>query len=235
MMEKVGLHVDGVVHHAIDEDEAQRYQLKGEETRKRYEELFKDRVLFCYAGSTVARKKADIMVNAFRIAEEKSDHKIALISNSALKPLLKPTDTWCIEENLFGQAPRDVLIGKMLACDFGLWSSVCEGFGVPPLETMSCSKPIVAGKFRPSTEFMDDHTTVWFDCPNVKYESYGLEQDFEMHYYDPNALVDAILRAVDIKLNYVDTYNSMCDAAHEKASEFDYRKKYGIELRRFLK
>jgi glycosyltransferase involved in cell wall biosynthesis len=234
MLTNVGINVAGVVPHAIDEDEPQRCQTQAEQLRAHYEQLYPGRVLFAYTGSTVARKKADLMISAFREAEEKSGHKIALISNSALKPLLKPTDTWCLEENIFGRAPHEYITALHSACDWFLWSTLCEGFGVPPLEAMSCGKPVVAGKFAPSTEFMNDYTTLWFDCPNVRKENYGLEQDFVMHYYDKQALVDAILKAVDIFVNYKDTYNSMCSAAVDQASKYDYRKMYGLELRKYL-
>jgi glycosyltransferase involved in cell wall biosynthesis len=174
------------------------------------------------------------MVEAFRVAEEKSGHKIALISNSALKPLLKPSDTWCIEDNIFGHASRDQYIGKMIASDYYLNTTVCEGFGVPPLEAMSVSKPVVCGKFRPLTEFINDACAIWYPCENVRYEDYGMEQDFEMHYYEPNDLVDAILKAVDLYVNYEDSYHKMCESARQIASAYDYRKVYGIELRKYL-
>jgi glycosyltransferase involved in cell wall biosynthesis len=244
---KVNIHVDGVVPHAIDQDEPCRVKTEAEKLRAHYDGMFKDRVLFSYTGSTVARKRVDLMIPAFREAYEKSGHKIALISNSHLSAVsapqvkspnpqpIKPDDTWCLEEKIFGKSPHEYVAALQMACDFGFWPTVCEGFGVPPLETMNCGKPIVAGKFRPSTEFMNEYTTVWYPCENVKYESYGMEQDFEMHYYNHSDLVDAILKAVDIKLNSIDTYNSMCSAARKRAIEYDYRKVYGVELRKYLK
>jgi hypothetical protein len=83
-------------------------------------------------------------------------------------------------------------------------------------------------------EFMTDYSTVWFPCETVKYEDYGMEQDFEMHFYERKDLVDAILNAVHIRLECEDTYNSMCSAARVQAMEYDYRKVYGIELRKYL-
>lgn len=234
MMEQAGINVAAVVPHAVDIDEPVRCAEQAKALRAHYEVLYPDRVLFAYTGSTVARKKADLMVDAFRIAEEKSDHKIALISNSALKPLLKQTDTWCLEENIFGHAAHEYVTALHSACDWYLWPTLCEGFGVPPLEAMSCGRPVVAGKFAPSTEFMNEYSTIWYDCPNVRKEYYGLEQDFVMHYYESSALVDAILKAVDIFVNYKDTYNSMCSAAHDIASKYDYHQVYGEQLRKYL-
>jgi glycosyltransferase involved in cell wall biosynthesis len=254
MLEKAQIHVDGVVFHAIDEDEPYRCQEQAMALRKHYDELYKGRVLFAYSGSEVARKRVDLMIPAFRKAVEKSGNKIALISHSKIKfisgdqtkpivpkgvaltnpyPVAK-TGNWFTEENIFGHASHEYVTALHSACDFLLWSTCCEGFGVPPIEAMSCSKPVVAGKFAPNTEIMTDDSTIWYETPNVKYENYGLEQDFEMHYYNESAFVDAILHAVDIFINYKDSYREMCVKAKEQASKFDYRKVYGIELRKYL-
>lgn len=245
-MKAGGIHVDGVVPHAIDEDEPFRCQTQAENLRKHYEKIFPDRVLFAYTGSTVARKKVDLMVPAFRKAVKKCNDKIALISNSHLSPRsapnihspnpqpIRPEDDWCIEENVFGKSPHEYVTALHSACDFFLWSTLCEGFGVPPLEAMSCGKPVVAGRFAPNVEFMTDESTIWYETPEIRYENYGLEQTFEMHYYKESEFVDAIVRAFDIFINYKSQYADMCAKAKEQASKYDYRKVYAIELRRFL-
>jgi glycosyltransferase involved in cell wall biosynthesis len=247
MLEEKGIVVNGVVPHAIDEDEPHRCQIQAEELSKRYQERFKDRVLFAYTGSTVARKRVDLMIPAFRKAVQKTGNKIALISNSHLSPVslpsvvspnpqpIKAEDTWCLEDHIFGHMPHEYITALHSACHFYLWSTCCEGFGVPPLEAMSSGKPVVAGKFAPSTEFMLDQSTIWYKAEDVQYENYGLEQKFEMHYCQESDFVDAIVQAVDIYQNNKEEYANMCQAAKEQAHKYDYRIVYGKILRKYLK
>jgi glycosyltransferase involved in cell wall biosynthesis len=234
MLTKAGVHVDGVVHHAIDVDEPYRAQLQTQELEHQLRERFKDRILFAYTGSAVARKKPELFIPAFREAYEKCGHKIALIAFNNIARYLDPNDTWCLTEHVQGSMPHEYVTAIHSACDFYLWPTVCEGFGVPPLEAMACGKPVIAGKFPPSTEYMNDYTTLWFPCETLKEEDYGMEQLFQMHYYKHEDLVNAILQAVHIKTECEDTYNSMCSAALDQAKRYDYRIIYGKELRKYL-
>ena len=154
MLEKKDVHVNGIVPHGIDEDEPYRVQSQTASLRKHYQELYPNRMLIAYTGSEVARKRVDLMIPAFRKAVQKTGQKIALISHSKISYITKgigrkepfkglaltnpkPVDEvgeWFLEESAFGHSTHEYVIALSGACDAFLWSTLCEGFGVPPLK-----------------------------------------------------------------------------------------------------
>jgi len=225
-LEMVGLKVVDVVHHAIDVDEASRARRLGE---RLYEKVHKDyggRVVFCYVGRDDHRKQLDRLMRAVDILNQKARDKYVLLMHVEVRrpKLFQRPNVYVVGR--FGELPHDKVMAFYYACDFMVFPSVCEGFGVPVLECMAMGRPVVHCWYPPLSEFSLKEYNVTFDYRDVEYWKTGAEQYFIMHMYDPEDLADAMLNAIDLKLNYPSCYEEMCFKVYEHARNWDYRRIY---------
>ena len=221
-LQEAGVAVHGVVPNAIDLDESDKAlqnprDVKGDLDR---------RVVFAYCGSSFIRKRVDKLLKAFKMAYEKV-RDIGLVSVSVISAEPELKEGIPLREFYpYGQAPHYELMRIIAGADFFIWPSVCEGFGVPPLEAMSLAKPVIACRFEPNTEFMDDDFTLFYPYQNVVEYNYSDIMMLELHEYDEKELADMILQAYDIYMNNPSQYEDMKLKARSKAESYDYRLVY---------
>jgi len=221
-LEEAGIPIAGIVPNAVDMDESRMAKNNPEPIKKKMNK----KIIFGYCGSSFIRKAVDRMLKAFKKAYEKN-RDIGLVSVSVLDvpPDLKEGIP-LMEYYGYGSAPHDHLMKILAGVDYFIWPSVCEGFGVPPLEAMSVGKPVIACRFEPNTEFMDDSFTLFYPYSNIIHYDYGGIMDLELHIYDEKQLADMILEAIDIYENQPSKYESMSEKALSKAEQYDYRVVY---------
>jgi len=120
-----------------------------DEIKQRYK--IKDKFIF-FVGSLFSRRHLPETIESFyRIAREYSDYQFLIGGKNYTRPLVDIDKL--IEEKNAALGNRAILrvdfIGdsdlKLLysACAFFVWLSDYEGFGLPPLEAMSCGAPVI--------------------------------------------------------------------------------------------
>ena len=229
-LEEAGLRVIDVIHHAIDMDRCRRAERLGSQLRQKIKRDFKNRVVFCYVGRDDHRKQLDRLMQAVDILNEKARDKFVLLLHTELRrpKLFERPNVYIVSE--FGKLSHEQVLAFMHACDYMVFPSVCEGFGVPVLESMAVGRPVVHCWFPPLSEFSHREANIVFDYTDIEYwkvvEVRGAEQYFKMHMYDPQDLADAMLQAIDIYVNYPSEYEDRCTKVKEHASKWDYRRVY---------
>ncbi|RLF21500.1 MAG: hypothetical protein DRN15_11105 [Thermoprotei archaeon] len=222
-LEKVGYKVVDVVHHAIDLDEVERAVRLAGFARRKIKTDFKDRVVFCYVGRDDHRKQLDRLMKAVDILNERRGDDFVLLMHTELRrpKLFERPNVYITSQ--FGQRPHYEVLALIAACDYMVFPSVCEGFGVPVLESMAVGTPVVHCWFPPLSEFSLKEANITFDYIDEEFWKTSAEQYFWMHMYDPQDLADAMERAIDIYKNYKSDYEDRRAKLREHARRWDYR------------
>jgi len=225
-LESVGWKVIDVIHHAYDPDGVKKAIEKGQVLRRKVKRDFKDRVVFLYVGRDDHRKQLDRLMKAVDILNQKCPNDFVLLCWTELRrPQLfrRQNVKVC---GIFGSRPHVDVLALMYACDYHVFPTVCEGFGVPLLEAQAVGRPTVHCWFPPLSEFSLKEANFTFPYDHVEYWKTTAEQYFQMHMYDPAELADAMIRAIDIYKNYPSEYEDRCKKLAEHAKKWDYRKVY---------
>lgn len=111
-----------------------------------------------YVGDTSKRKNIDGTISAFKKFKNNSDQDYKLV-------LIGPTDSPTVDSLSIADAPDIINYGyvndKKLKCAYEkasvfLFPSRYEGFGIPPLEAMSCGTPVIASNTSSLPEILGD-------------------------------------------------------------------------------
>jgi len=122
--------------------------------------LAKDFIL--YVGKISARKNLVRLVRAFAALKRDSalPHQLVLVGN---RTFLSDDILAAVRE--FGRENEIVLVGEVPLADVPLfysaaslfvYPSLCEGYGLPPLEAMACGTPVVASNVTSIPEVVGD-------------------------------------------------------------------------------
>lgn len=113
-------------------------------------------------GQLVPYKKADLVVNAFKL----SGRKLKIVGEGPQFSMLSKLANDNIE--VLGRQPFDV-IKKLLANSKALVFPGVEDFGIVPLEAMACGRPVIAYRAGGALETVEDGKTgIFFDEQNEK-------------------------------------------------------------------
>lgn len=229
-LEQVGMKVSDVVHHAINLDEVKRAKNMVGNLKAKIKNEFRDKIIFCYVGRDDHRKQLERLFKAVEILHNKYPNDFALLMhvevalNRRPKTFFERPNTYIV--STFGSKPHKEVLAFMGACDFFVFPSVCEGFGVPVLETMAMGTPPIINKMPPLTEFTTKHTAIYYENDGMELWNTGAEQYFVMHLYDPKELAGAMEYAIDVYKNFKSKYEDLKAKAENHAKRWDYRKIY---------
>ncbi|MFD3158296.1 glycosyltransferase family 4 protein [Haloimpatiens sp. FM7330] len=146
---------------------------------KRYKPLDKERCKFVirkhyninkpfilYLGGFSNRKNVKSLIEAFSKIYNKLNEEYLLVIlgsyRSEGKPLLKLCDKLNINSNVCftGFVPDKFLPVFYNACDVFVYPSLYEGFGLPPLEAMSCGTPVITSNTTSIPEVVGDSSVL---------------------------------------------------------------------------
>jgi glycosyltransferase involved in cell wall biosynthesis len=223
---KVGWNVIDVVHHAYDQDEVTHAKPMAQRYRAKMEKDFPGRVKFTYVGRDDHRKQLDRLMKAIDILNEKVPDKYVLFMHTDTKRAKEFEKPNVYITGQFGTASHIEVLALMGACDFYITPSVSEGFGVPVLESIAMGRPVVCNRMPPLTEFTDEKVAIYFDYDYEEFWKTTADQYFHMHMYSPEALADAMLRAIDIYMNNRSLYEDMCKTATTHVKPWECRTVY---------
>lgn len=221
-LEASGFRVDGYIHHAIDLDlirKARTDPMKFDRPKERF-------TWFVYTAQTGVRKHPETFLEAFRIAQRKTDYSIGLMAISALEPYLKPDDKHIINHARFGTLPYDYVLRFIAGGDYYLHLTKSESFGLPALEARALGKPLVAVRMPPTTEFIPEGGAFWVPFKEVKaVGGYGF-MEFLIHEYDVKEAADMIVQAHETRWKYNSEYEDMRQKQLERIEEYHYKNLY---------
>ena len=122
-----------------------------------------------YVGNFKLHRNLERLIEAYSMLSEDIQRAAKLVlvggASSDMERLREIVSEKNMEEHvvLFGTGLSDCEIKKLMdkAVAF-VFPSLCEGFGLPPLEAMACSVPVAASEIKPLTEVLGE-AAVYFD------------------------------------------------------------------------
>jgi len=223
-LEDSGFRVDGYIHHAVDlhlMERAGRSPVTFERPRDRF-------TWFVYTANVGPRKGVDAFLEAFRIAQRKTDYSIGLRAVSDLDSYLKPDDRYILSHARFGVLEYEQVMRLIAGGDYYLHLVKNESFGLPALEARALGKPLVALRMPPTVEFIPEPGAFWVPVSEVRrVRSYGV-MDILSHEYDVAQAADMIVQAHDVRWNYPSQYEDMRSRLLEGIEEYHYSNLYGL-------
>jgi glycosyltransferase involved in cell wall biosynthesis len=223
LLAAAGMKVDGVVHHGLDMD-AVAWARENPASLP----ISRDdgKTVFCYTANIDYRKRPDLILEAFRKAQKKTDYRIALVTVSRISKLLRQDDRDIYELGQFGKLPYEQVLSIISASDYYLHLTTCESFGLPALESRALGRPIVALDGEPTTEFIPRGGAFWVPIQGTTPEMEMGFGAYILYIYDTDEAADMIAQAHDIRVNYPSQYEDMRQRMLEGVEEYDYRVKY---------
>jgi len=230
-LRKAGLSVIDWVHHAIDIEESKKAIEHGDKLRQKLEREYPNRVKFLYVGRNDPRKGLNILAKAVEMLNEKAKDQYILLTITD-----NPNGELWQKENVkniakFGDMPHFMVLAYMRACDYLVFPTMSEGFGLPLLEANSVGRPVIHAWIPPLDEFSDKTFNFVFDFDEIKLIPIRTGQYWVLHVYDPYYLADTMQYAIDIYKNNKDDYEKYCEMAIEHSWKWDYRRVYPRLLR----
>jgi glycosyltransferase involved in cell wall biosynthesis len=220
---QAGLNVIDVVHHAIDWEKCQKLREESKTLEKKWREEFKDRTIFLYVGRNDPRKGLDRLAKAISIANaELKDQTVYLIYSEGELSTLEDLPN-VIRIGNFGSMDYDQVLRMIGACDYLLFPSVCEGFGLPLLEANALGRPVIHAWFPPFDEFSSKEFNFTFGYQRKVLVNQGNAQYWVFHEYRPELLAEMIKFAVITHQENRDEYNEYCQKAIEHTKNWDYK------------
>jgi len=225
-LEQVGLTVIDVVHHAIDLKEVEQAKEHGKTLRKKLKKQYQDKVLFLYVGRNDPRKGLNILSEAINMLNEKrkDDYVVLLHSEETVTGLFPQENVHLI--STVGSLSHQQVYQLYHACDYVVFPTMCEGFGLPLLEANACGKPVIHALIPPLTEFTCKYCNFVFDYVDTQMVKCGLAQYWVFHRYPPHFLADMMEFALDTYLNEKRQYRKFCNVAERRAKKYDYHEIY---------
>jgi len=109
--------------------------------------------------------------------------------------------------------------------DFYLSFSSAEGFGVPILEALAHSMPVIHVNANPFNEITTEKCSFRFNYRKVTFHNAGYFNAV-LYEYTPQSLANAVNRALEIYHNDFETYLGYCQEAYNRACDFLYENTY---------
>jgi len=225
-LREAGLNVIDVVHHAIDLEEAKKAAVEGKQLRKRLKQHYGDKVFYLFVGRFDPRKALATLSKAWDMLREdiRKDIILFLQSDKEAKSVL-PQDN-VILLNTTGALKFNQVLSLYHAIDYTIFPTMCEGFGLPLLESNACGKPVIHAWIPPLNEFSSQKFNFVFDYVDVKLVRCGMSQYWMMHEYPPEYLADMVEYSYRVYRDKPEEYANYCQMALEYVKKWDYKRIY---------
>lgn len=225
-LKQVKLNVIDVVHHAIDYKNCQVQRKASKELRGKWEGEFGDKTKILYVGRNDPRKGLDHFAKALGYLDKETMRQCVflLFSDGDLTKLTKYPNVLSIGTS--GGLPHDRVLQMMGACDYLIFPTVSEGFGLPVLEANACGVPVIHSWIPPLDEFSSKEFNFVFPFEHETLVNNANVQYWRFHQYRPSLLTEMIIHAVQIHQDKKGEYEEYCQKALEHTKAWDYKKIY---------
>jgi len=235
---QIGMNVVGYVHHAVDADAcdlALRTTQAGTNPWKWFiERHFKDKVIFSFVARDDPRKGIDHLKQALELLDKwgLKDFVVALFSERSVETKLKSEHAVWVAD--FGSQSYTKYLQLLACCDYIVWPSLCEGFGIPLLEANALGKPGLHVWAPPMDEFSSkEYNLTWDYLERIPVTS-GFRMQWIFHDYDPFCLAEMMKHAIQIKRESPEEYKEWSEGIKQHSRNWDYRLIYP-KLLRYMK
>lgn len=232
MLSESGLMVDAVVPHGIDFSMVEEAKRMSIQLRKRREMLAGDKVVFGYVGSNHPRKNVDALLQAVKYLNEQGEKDF--IVNVISEKIETPPNVYKVSD--MGKRSYLDVLAFIASCDFLVFPTMSEGFGLPVLEAMAVGKIALHCWFPPLSEFSSRETNITWDYDHTEYwrptgpNRGGIE--FILHKYPVESLVEAMREAISLYRENREEYEDRCARNIELARKYDAEKTYSYFVQR---
>jgi len=225
-LEEAGIKVVDVVLHGYPEWELEQACSLAPKLRDKLKQEFGDKVFFAVVADDNPRKALDKIIEAVKILSEKRDDFVVLFlsKNSVLRKIAGVPNTAFVGE--FGTRSHYEILAFYRACDYLLFPSYSEGFGLPVLEANAVGVPAVINKLPVFEEFADLEHNIVISPSEMRYVDLNDGILYEFFIYDARELADALDYAIDIRKNYPSQYVDMSIKVCKKVKDLTSTNQY---------
>ncbi len=168
-----------------------------------------DKKIILYVGSNIVRKGLDRLKQAIDILRKRrKDFIVVLHSQNYRAPyhvdLSKIVGNGIVLEDEFGKIDKSRVYAKMVYSDFIVQPSLVEGFGLPVLEAMGLSKPLITINTFGVNEIANKDNSFMVMNTVEKKLYVSLWGFFRIKDYDPEDLADTIDHALDASKDVIE-------------------------------
>jgi len=234
LLEKAGLKVIDWVHHAIDYKFMQSIVKETQEGRNRFKQIldkkFPGKCKIIYFARDDPRKRLDKLANAMKLLKAANLPDYVLIlhtdpsAQAKFKEILKDGKAAMI--TTYGSLPFEEAMKLVAACDYAIFPTSAEGFGLPLLEANALGLPVIHPWIPPLSEFSSKDYNFVFDYLFTRLVSYRAAQEWLFYEYDEADLAEMMAYAIDVYHNKREEYQEYRQKALENSRNWDYRKIY---------
>jgi len=223
---EAGFEVRDVVYHGIHIDYVKEALKYVDKIRDRLKRKYGDKVIFGVLAFWHKRKGLNLLGKAIELLSKKRDDFIVhLVTNrESLKPLRGVSNIYI--DISFGMKSREEVLAFLGALDYLIVPSLAEGFCLPLLEANSMGIPVVHCLYPPLSEISDVKNNITFDYDDIVIEELGEGIDYELHYYNPKILAEAMEYALDLRLYDEDDYIKRRNGVRKMIRKFNADKLY---------
>lgn len=200
---KSGVTPKGIVKHGVDPED---FIFEDVPKYSRYQQLkakYPGRQIMFTNINPLHRKGLKHLAAALNILSAKRpDTWIFILHTGREKALQIAPDLEQVKdlviEDAYGQLPFREMALKTKSCDLFVWPSMLEGFGLPLLEAAAAERAIVCLDAPAMNEIVDSSMAWLFPSTGIKVEKWDAPSCLaQLHEYDPAALAEAIMQALD--------------------------------------
>jgi glycosyltransferase involved in cell wall biosynthesis len=225
-LSQAGMSVIDVVHHAVDWSRCQELRKDSKQVRAKWEQEYGKRVKILYVGRNDPRKGLDRLEKAIAIVNESMKEKaVFLLFTEGQTQALEALPN-VLRVGSVNTLPYDQVFRLMGACDYLIFPSVAEGFGMPVLEANAMGKPVIHSWFPPLSEFSSKDFNFVFGYSEETLVKQKNLQYWIFHEYRPELLAEMIIDAIKIFNDSKKEYQEYCSKALEHTKNWDFRKIY---------
>jgi len=225
-IEEAGVAVQDVVYHGINFEDVKAAMGLRESARAYLRERLGEGIYVGVVANSHPRKGLKIFANVIReVRERNKDIKFFILTEPRARSYFFDIDGAYVEVS-FGKYSRAEVLGLIGAFDIYAHPSLCEGFGLPVLESMALGVLSVHLAYPPLIEFSDKSFNFFVPWYDIEYESFSEGIDYELHIYNTKEFAEAILEAADCMTSRKSEWEDRVAKAKEKAKEFDITKLY---------
>jgi len=219
-----------VVHHAIDTSLTNEILKETERNqnlyKKKFNNEFKDKCKLIYFARHDPRKGLPLLNEALKILEEMRDDYVLILHTDREGMEIFEGRKNVVAHSSYASLNYPVLLRLVSACDYHVFPTKAEGFGLPLLESNALGLPTIHSWIPPLSEFSSKEFNFVFPFEYVEEKEYGAAQIWLLHQYPPEWLADTLDYALDIFHNSKDEYLDYKQKAIEHTKNWDYRKIY---------